>query len=251
VTIIPADSADGASSHSAGDQLPGSAALAFPVLTGPRRGYRARPAAEIADLIKDLAQQIAKKTGAALSAPDTAEGGEHAAHPEVITLIATPVASWYPVLAAALAESVPKSHVPVRGVTDIITAAAAVPPALDAMGAMTRGFARRVHGLSPSGRSPLIAEAELGGLWLNAVVAALREPGLPRRYIRVTGLGLPQADPVDSCYLLCAAVPTTLMWRPRRWLRKKNQNTALAQWMLISAAGNVIAGGVTASSPLG
>lgn len=247
VTIPPAGSADSAHSYPVADQVPVGTVLPLSSL-GPRRGFRARTGPEVAYLIKALAEQIARQTGEALSARSIGDGRQRATSRKVLTLVATPVASWYPILAALMASE-PESHVPVRGATEIATVALAVPPALDAMSTMTRGFARRLHGFSSSGRSPAVAEAELGGVWLNAMIEALRQSTQPhpRWDIRVAGLGIPGRES-DGCYLLSAAVSSTLMWRPRR-RPGQHHDTALAQWLLIDAEGSVGGAGIAASPP--
>lgn len=196
-----------------------------------------------------LAQQVAEAASRALSHQKSPGASQQVNEPGVITLVTTPVAGWYPMLAAAFREA-PPPYVPVRGIAEVITAAAAVPPALDATGTITRGFVRWIQGLSPSGRSPLLTEAEIGGLWIDSVVEALL-PAFgqhPRRKIRVAGIGVPQAGPADSCYLLSSVVSATVTWRPRRRLRR-SQDWAFAQWLLISATGDLIGGGIKKTSP--
>ena len=240
MTLDPSAQADSAASGRAiADPPPdGPLPAVASIAPGPRRGYRARPADEIFVLIGGLAQQVAGAADQALLAHN----------PEAVTLITTPVAGWYPMLAAALLQTAPPSHVPVRGITDVITAAAAVPPALGAMGPMAHGLARWIRSLSFSERSPLLTEAELGGLWLDAVVSAMLQPGPQqrRRKIRVVGLG--RAQPVDSFYLLSVTAAASLIWRPRRWFRK-SPDAALAQWLLMTADGDVLGGGIEKRSP--
>lgn len=225
-----------------GEPLPSVA----PVTPGPRRGYRARSADQVSGLIKGLAQQVADAASQALPAYRPADSSQ--VHPGVITVITTPVASWYSVLATALLETAPQSHVPVRGALEALAAVAAFPPAVDATGNIARGLTRRIHGPSSFGRNPLFTEAELSGLWLSAVVEALLQTDQqhPRRNIRVAGIGVPPPD--NSCYLLAAAVSVTLIWRPQRLLRNP-PDAALGQWLLISATGDVLGGGIEKITP--
>jgi hypothetical protein len=248
VTIDPGTPTASASSRLLADTAADGRPTAGPPGTpGPRRGYRARPAAEVAALISALAHQIADEARHVLAVPTSTDIGQQSTRPETVTLVTVPMAGWYPVLAAAVPDTVPRPHVPVRGITDVVTAAAAVPPALDAIGTIAHGFARWMPGLSPSGRSPLLTEADIGGLWLDSLVQALRQQ-LPRRTIRAAGIGPPQLGSADGCYLISAAVSATLAWRPRRRLRK-SRDWALANWLIVDTDGHLIGGGVTHSWP--
>jgi hypothetical protein len=249
MTIVPNAPADSDNSHAVGGPLSvGSSTGDTPVAPGPRRGYRVRPVHEIPVLAKGLAGQVAGAACQALAAHRPGGTSQQADGPGVITLVTTPVAGWYPMLAAALLEAAPQSHVPVRGIADVITAAAAVPPALDAMEEISRGFMRRIR-VSFSERSPLLAEAELGGLWLDSVAEALLRSSQqqPRPTIRVAGIGVSQAQP-DGCYFLMATASATLTWQPHRRLRK-SPDVALAQWLLMTSKGDVIGGGIEKTSP--
>jgi hypothetical protein len=103
----------------------------------------------------------------------------------------------------------------------------------------------------------LIAEAELGGLWLDLVVAELvrltepsqlrtTEPS-PRLDIYVAGLGAPPANRNIDYYLVTSVLSATLTWRPHRWFRKA-QGVALAQWLLTSSRGQVIGAGIVSNT---
>jgi hypothetical protein len=232
VTIPPDAPAKGAPGRPP-SPLPDVQAAVAPATPAPRRGYRARPAAEVCDLAQELARQVA---AAACQALPTDQ--EHGA----LTVVTTPLAGWYP-LAAAIFETVPQP--PVQGVTDVVTAFAAVPPAVAALGPITSGFRRWVQTISFGGHSQLITEAELGGLWLDSVLAALVLPAkpAPRRDIHVAGLGAPAGNRNIDYYLVTSVLSATLIWRPRRWSRKA-QDVALAQWLVTSARGHVIGAGI-------
>jgi hypothetical protein len=213
--------------------LPDVQAAVAPATPARPRGYRARPAAEVCANAKELAGQVAAAACQALPAEQ-----EHG----TLTVVTTPEAGWFR-LAATVLETFPQP--PVQGVTDVVTAFAAVPPAVAALGPITSGFRRWVQTISFGGHSQLITEAELGGLWLDSVVAALVPPAQrsPRRDIHIAGVGAPAGNRNIDYYLVTSVLSATLIWRPRRWSRKA-QDVALAQWLLTSARGHVIGAGI-------